>query len=100
MGVGEGASSDVALPRVAIETAAAAHYKGRPISPEEMLRDLRPELARDCEKYGDSCVKDIAKHLAEVSGAMKKFRDFVQTFRRSPRWSVPSSISRTGNGRP
>lgn len=64
----------------AAESAASAWYVSDDKSPEQLLRELAPGLAKVCEKYGEECVRDVAKTQAKLMGATRKFREFLMQF--------------------
>ncbi len=64
----------------AVETAANTHKHDTGASPADLLRELDPRLAKAAEKYGESCVSDIAKTQVKLLGATKKFLDFLEGF--------------------
>ena len=64
----------------AIETAASSYYAGRSLSEVDTLREMRPKIAEACGKHGPDHLQEIAKELATVSGAQKKFLGFVEAF--------------------
>jgi hypothetical protein len=84
----------------AVETAALAFYKGRQPSPVEMLRDLRPNLAAACGRHGEEHLAEVAKQLAHVSGAQKRFLDFVEEFRPDPPSSRPAEYRQDWEWKP
>lgn len=45
------------------------------------LRELAPELANVAEKYGEECLKAIAKQQSSLVGAKKKFMEFLKKYR-------------------
>ena len=61
----------------ALETAANDVYT-TDVSPDERLRDAKPDLAELLEKYGgDELVHKVAESIAHTLGATKKFIDFT-----------------------
>ena len=64
----------------ALETAANDVYT-TDASPDERLRDAKPDLAELLEKHGgDELVHKVAESIAHTLGATKKFIDFTMQF--------------------
>ncbi len=64
----------------ALETAANDVYT-IDASPDERLRDAKPELAELLEKHGDDeLIHKVAESIADTLGATKKFIDFTMQF--------------------
>lgn len=64
----------------AVETAAGFWKKGR-LSPEEQLRELRPNLAKLLlDTGGENLLQAVSRELADYMGATRKFIEFLSYY--------------------
>ena len=69
----------------ALETAANDFYKNEAGSSEQLLKDLKPDLAnRLIAAGGDELIREVAEDFADMFRATKKFIDFAVRFSPDP----------------
>lgn len=65
--------------------AAANHWRAGKESPEDQLRESKPDLLPILNKYGDDkLIAEVAKCISDQLGATKKFKDFIVEFLPDP----------------